>query len=300
MLRVTLEQWRMLLAVVDHGGFNQASKVIHKSQSSIHHAVSKIEYGLGVNLFNVVGRKLVLTEQGETLYRRAQYLVSEANKIEHVGRNLASGVESELRIAVDSIFPSQNLYCVLEPIFKSHPEVRLELIETVLSGSRELLEQSKVDLAITGQPVKGGWNQPLLDVEFIAVSAPNHALQKSKRKMTYEDLKTYRQIVVRDSAKQAEADDGWLEAEQRWTVSNLSTSIQLIRDGHGFAWLPETLIGEHLKDGSLVPLPLGDKSNRTAHLFLSCIDWDALGPMTQEMAELLMKMCQRSPDKRVA
>ena len=300
MLRVTLEQWRMLLAVVDHGGFNQASKVIHKSQSSIHHAVSKIEYGLGVNLFNVEGRKLVLTEQGETLYRRAQYLISEANKIEHVGKNLASGVESELRIAVDSIFPSENLYAVLEPIFKSHPETRLELVETVLSGARELLEKGEVDIAIGGQPLKGGWNQPLMDVEFVAVAAPSHPLQKAGRKLTYEDLKTYRQIVVRDSARDVAADSGWLEAEQRWTVSNLSTSIKLIRDGHGFAWLPMTLIEKHLDDGSLKRLPMGEQSSRIANLQLSCIDWDALGPMTQKLAEMLLEICQESPDKQVA
>lgn len=300
MLRVTLEQWRMLLAVVDHGGFNQASKVIHKSQSSIHHAVSKIEYGLGVNLFNVEGRKLVLTEQGETLYRRAQYLISEANKIEHVGKNLASGLESELRIAVDGVFPSENLYAVLEPIFKSHPEMRLELIETVLSGARELLEKGEVDIAIGGQPLKGGWNQPLMDVEFVAVAAPNHPLQKAGRKLTYEDLKTYRQIVVRDSARDVSTDSGWLEAEQRWTVSNLATSVKLIRDGHGFAWLPMTLIEHHLDNGSLKRLPMGDKSSRVANLQLSCIDWDALGPMTQKLAEMLLEICQESPDKRVA
>ena len=45
MLRITLEQWRMFLAVVEHGGFNQASEAVFKSQSSIHHAVKKIEEG---------------------------------------------------------------------------------------------------------------------------------------------------------------------------------------------------------------------------------------------------------------
>ena len=50
MLRITLEQWRMFRAVVDHGGFNQAAQKIHKSQSSIHNAVSKIEASLNVKL----------------------------------------------------------------------------------------------------------------------------------------------------------------------------------------------------------------------------------------------------------
>ena len=39
MLKSTLEQWRMFKAVVDAGGFNQAAAEVHKSQSSVHHAV---------------------------------------------------------------------------------------------------------------------------------------------------------------------------------------------------------------------------------------------------------------------
>ena len=57
MYKVTLEQWRMFVAVVKYGGFNQASVVIHKSQSSIHHAVQKLEESLDIKLLEVIGRK---------------------------------------------------------------------------------------------------------------------------------------------------------------------------------------------------------------------------------------------------
>ncbi|WP_315982943.1 LysR family transcriptional regulator [Aliamphritea spongicola] len=46
-MRVTLEQWRMLKAVVDHGGFAHAAAAVHKSQSSINHAIHKMEDQLG-------------------------------------------------------------------------------------------------------------------------------------------------------------------------------------------------------------------------------------------------------------
>ena len=46
MLKATLEQWRMFKAVVDAGGFNQAAQLVHKSQSSVHHAVQKLETAL--------------------------------------------------------------------------------------------------------------------------------------------------------------------------------------------------------------------------------------------------------------
>lgn len=297
MLRVTLEQWRMFLAVVKYGGFNKAAKHIHKSQSSIHHAVSKIESSLGVNLFDVEGRTLHLTDAGHTLHRRAEYLVSEAGKIETVGKGIASGIETEVTLAVDGIFPQDILGEVLESLSEQFPDVRLELFESVLSGARELLEDGVVDLAIGGQPLPKGWNQPLLEIDFVPIAAPNHPLITQDRSITYEDLKTYRQIVVRDSAKEESMDDGWLEAEQRWTVSHLATSIKLIRTGHGFAWLPLSLIQKRLARGELAIIPMSGRASRTAPLYLSCKDWDGLGIAAKTCAESFIDTCNEDDDR---
>ena len=105
MLKSTLEQWRMFKAVVDAGGFNQASLVVHKSQSSVHHAVQKLENAIGVVLFENSGRKVKLSPQGEVMYRRATFLLDEAQKLESIAYSLRSGTETTLRVAVDIIFP---------------------------------------------------------------------------------------------------------------------------------------------------------------------------------------------------
>ncbi|MEL0036090.1 MAG: LysR family transcriptional regulator [Gammaproteobacteria bacterium] len=295
MLRVTLEQWRMFLAVVKYGGFNKAAKHIHKSQSSIHHAVSKIETSLGVNLFDVEGRTLHLTDAGHTLHRRAEYLVAEAGKIETVGKGIASGIETEVKLAVDGIFPQDILGAVLESLSNQFPDVRLELHETVLSGARELLENGEVDIAIGGQPLTKGWNQPLLEIDFVPVASPDHPLTRKDRSVTYEDLKSYRQIVVRDSATDDSKDDGWLEAEQRWTVSHLATSIRMIKSNHGFAWLPISLIQGPLDRGELAIIPMSGRVSRTASLFLSCKDWDGLGIAAKACAESFIDTCADDP-----
>ena len=77
-LRITLDQWRAFLAVVDAGGYAQAAAALHKSQSTVSYAVRKIESLLGVKVFEIKGRKAVLTEAGRVLHRRAQTLVEEA------------------------------------------------------------------------------------------------------------------------------------------------------------------------------------------------------------------------------
>src|SRR5438270_722954 len=76
--RITLDQWRALVAVVDKGGYAKAAAALHKSQSSVTYGVQQLESQLGVKAFKIAGRKAELTSTGELLYRRARYLLDEA------------------------------------------------------------------------------------------------------------------------------------------------------------------------------------------------------------------------------
>ena len=61
----TFEQWRIFQAVVDEGGYAQAAEKLNKSQSSLNHAVAKLQQSLGVALLEVQGRKAYLTAEGQ-------------------------------------------------------------------------------------------------------------------------------------------------------------------------------------------------------------------------------------------
>ncbi|MCW8090275.1 LysR family transcriptional regulator [Alteromonas sp. ASW11-130] len=282
MLKATLEQWRMFKAVVEAGGFNHAAVLVNKSQSSVHHAVNKLEESLGVPLFENDGRKIKLSEEGKLLLSRATCLLEEAKKLESVAHGLQHGVESQLRIAVDLVFPADILNNVLDTVSQKYPYLRIELIESVLSGANSLLDSGQVDLAICPFPHPDGFTEELCNICFVAVASPAHPLNNLRPPLTVKDLKTHRQIVVRDSSSQRKTDSGWLGAEQRWTVSHISTSIEMIKSGLGFAWLPERSIKTYLDEGTLVKLPLKQGSSRQATLHLCFEDGEQLGPAARE------------------
>ena len=182
--RITLEQWRALQAVVDAGGYAQAAAKLHKSQSAITYAVQKIEALLKLKIFELRGRKARLTGSGEVLYRRAKGLLEEAESLEGAGRQLAQGWESELRLAVEIIFPTWLLLRCFGLFAQEHPETRIELYETVLSGTDEALMQRRVDLAICSLVPPGFMGDALMPMRFIAAAHPDHPLHKLKRKLT--------------------------------------------------------------------------------------------------------------------
>nr|WP_300315751.1 LysR family transcriptional regulator [Halomonas sp.] len=295
MSRVTLAQWRMLAAVVDHGGFARAAQAIHKSPSTLNHAVHKLEEQLGVKVFEPEGRQVRLTEAGQLLLRRARQLLDEVDALEDVAAQLREGEEAEVVLCVDQIFPSSALAWAMEAFSVSYPHVRLQLHETVLNGGVEMLVAGQADLLVSGFAAAGHLGEPLVMVRFIAVAHPDHPLHALDRQLNLRDLKHYRQIVVRDSAQGKGRDAGWLEAEQRWTVSHISTSLDMIERNLGFAWLPETRIRRHLDDGRLLPLPLEAGGVREAPMLLIHQDLDRAGPATRAMASLLRESVSTCP-----
>src|SRR4051812_26278939 len=152
---VTLEQWRVFVAVVDSGGYAQAAEALHKSQSALTYAVQKLESQLGVKAFELQGRKAVLTPTGRLLYRRAHALLEEASGVERAARSLSAGWEAEIRLVVEILFPTWLLLQCLDAFGRESPHTRIEVFESVLGGAGEALLQGQADLAIAPQVPPG-------------------------------------------------------------------------------------------------------------------------------------------------
>lgn len=286
--RVTLEQWRTLQAVVDHGGFAQAADALHRSQSSVSYTVARMQEQLGVPLLVIEGRKAVLTEAGEVLLRRSRTLVQQASQLEMLALNMDQGWEPEVRLVVDAAFPTQRLATALKAFMPLSQGCRVQLREEVLSGVEDCLLDDAADLAISGMSIAGYLPQQINQVEFIAVAHPEHALHQLQRNLTHDDLQTQLQVVIRDSGHHP-VDSGWLGAEQRWTVTSISTAASLVASGLGFAWLPHHAIDQQLQQGQLLPLPLQQGTHRSHYMYLYANKDKPLGPATRILADLLIE-----------
>jgi DNA-binding transcriptional LysR family regulator len=248
--------------------------------------VQKIESLLGVKLFEVQGRKAVLTATGRTLYRRARVLLAEAAGLESAAQRLSAGWEAELRIVMDQLFPTAVMLLALERFGAESPHTHIELVESVISGTQEALLNRQTDLAIGPEIPAGFLGEPLLRMRLIAVAHPEHPLHKLGRDITYDDLRVHRQLVVRESGAERRT-RLLVEATQRWTVSHMATSIHAVRLGYGYAWLAEEKIGEELRNAALEPLPLREGPERYAQLYLVFGNRELAGPGALRLAALI-------------
>jgi DNA-binding transcriptional LysR family regulator len=284
--RITLDQWRALVAVVDEGGYAKAAAALHKSQSAVTYAMQQIEAQLGVKAFRIEGRRAQLTPTGRSMYRRARYLLDEAAALEQSTVRLSAGWEAEVRIAVEVALPTWLLLASLDRFGKEGPHTRIEVIEIVLGHQTDTLASGQADLGIFGRVPSGHVGEPLMRLRFVPVASPKHPLHQLGRPVTMRDLRKHRHLVVRESSVERPTAAS-LESTQRWTVGHLSTSIEAARAGYGFAWLPEEKIRAELQQGRLKPLPLRDGAERFEDLYLIYADREHAGPATLRLAQIL-------------
>lgn len=299
--RVTLDQWRALVAVVDADGYAQAAEQLHRTQSTVSYAVRKIEEQLGIEVFELEGRRAILTDAGRVLYRRGKALLRESERVERTAAALAEGQEAELRLAVEIIFPTWLLLECLQRFAEERPETRIELYESVLGGTAELLGEGQVQLAICSPVPPGYVGDPLMHVRFIAVAAPSHPLHRLDRTLTHQDLREYRHLFIRDTATRRGTDTPHEITGQRWTVSHKATSIRAACMGLGFAWFAEDLIREELASDQLRPLPLSEGAERWATLYLATADPDTVGPGARRLVDIIREAVATSAtgDERI-
>ncbi len=284
---ITLEQWRVLITVVDAGGYAQAAEILNKSQSAVTYAVQKIESLLDVKAFEIQGRKAILTPTGQMLYRRRLALISEASDLEKAAHTLSAGWEAEIYLAAEILFPSRLLLTCLNRFGEESPQTRIELIESVLGGTADALLKGEADLVISPQQPVGFLGELLMRIQLIAVAHANHPLHQYGRELTYQDLRAYRHFVVRDSGSKRDRNAATVDVEQRWTVSQVATSIQAVSMGYGFAWLPEEHIREELKMGILRPLKLREGGTLEVPLYLILANPDFVGSGVKHLAEII-------------
>ena len=284
--RITLDQWDVLVSVVESGGYAKAAERLHKSQSTLTYAIKKLESLLGVKVFELQGRKAALTPTGKLLYRRAKTLLENTARLETAARELAKGWEPEIRIAVDILFPTWLLLQSFGEFCAERPDTHLELYETVLGGTEEALAARHVEFAIATRVPQGFAGDILMPVRALCVAAPTHPLHRLGRELTLEDLRPHRHILIRDSGEARVRPTGWLN-ELRLTVSNKATAIHAVAAGMGYAWYPEHWVREELERGALKPLPLREGAEKAGTLYLVFADRETAGPGALRLAELI-------------
>ena len=263
-MKLTLDALRVMDAIDQAGSFAGAGELLFRVPSAITYSVRKLEDDLGVAIFDRSGRKAQLTEAGRVLLERGRRLLIEAEDLEDRVRRMATGWESEIRIAVDDIIGVSRLMPLLTQFYadarESTPRVRL--LTEVYGGPTDALAAGRADLAIgvTGElPQEPAMRSQTLGwVRFLFCVSADHPLVGYPDPITADVLRQYRAVVVSDTSRTLPGrSSGFLPEQDVLSVPSVAAKLAAQLDGLGVGFLPSCIAGPEVTAGRLVVRDVG-------------------------------------------
>jgi DNA-binding transcriptional LysR family regulator len=286
-MRTTLDEWEILQAVIHLGGFAAAAKQLNRSQSTISYAIARLQERLGIQLFQMKGRRAHLTDLGRVLFSDVEAHLAGFHEVEQRAHSLASGGESEVRLSVDSIYPNGRLFAALAEFARRFPYVQTKLRQSTFLSADSEFSVHNAQLCITGLVSREFFIKPILNIRMIAVASKNHPLLAVKRKLNRPDLMQHTLVAIEGTASGTPKHQPRVPAQRVLQVTSIEAAIDAIRSGLCFGWLPKYCIESELNDGDLVPLRLPAGGTREVRLNLVCKDVSSLSRELNVLGDLL-------------
>lgn len=267
---LTPDALSLLQAVAQTGSFAAAARELGLVPSAVTYRIRQIEDALDVLLFDRSSRQARLTDAGAELLREGGRLLQEIDAVANRVRRVATGWESQLTIAVDTIISCATVMELAQAFFELAPTTRLRLRDESLSGTLEALTSGLADLAIgvsqESGTAAGVQSLPLGDVDFVFVVAPHHPLAREKEPLSDELRQKHRAIAVADSVQRGTgATIGLLAGQDVLTVPSMAAKLDAQLRGLGGGFVPEPMARTCIERGTLVVKTV-QRSPRIAHM----------------------------------
>ena len=252
------DKLRVFHAAAEAGSFTHAAETLRLSQSAISRQVSALEHDVGVPLFHRPARGLVLTEQGEILFRTAHDVLMKLETVKNRLTETKDRPSGPLRVTTTVGLGAGWLTERVPEFLELYPDIQLQLI---LANEELDLTMRHADCAIRmRQPQQPDLIQRRIFTVHFHIFAAASYIEKHGKPASLADLDNHRIVSFGEPVPSQISDVNWLETAGRSDGSKRS-AVLLINDilsmkravqrGAGIAILPDYLVD---KDSGLVQI----------------------------------------------
>ncbi len=240
------DKLRVFHEVAEAGSFTHAGDVLNLSQSAVSRQISALEQSLGTPLFHRHARGLILTEQGETLYRTAHEVSAQLVKVQSQLEENKERPQGPLKISTTVAFGSVFLAPRIKEFLTRYPDIEVSLVlaDTELDLS---MRQADVAIRLTAPTQPDLVQRHLLTLRYHIYAAPEY-LQRHGMPKSPKDLDQHQIVVYGDDARPPVANLNWLlEAGRKdgtlrkpvLRVNSIYGILRAVQSGLGLGALPE-------------------------------------------------------------
>jgi len=258
MLPLNFNHLYYFYAVAKAGSFSEAARELNVSQSSISVQIRQFENYLGHTLFNRLKKGVERTESGEVVFQFAEELFHDVDRIWNDLEAMERQIKGNLSIGTIDSFGIYTLPGVLKEFTARFPEVKVAVHFGAPRQLAEMLQTGKVDIAVlTSSRRYGGLTSVALrEMKMFLVAPPGHPLATAGT-VNPRELENHPFIGYEEGSETRMMMDAFfrrmsLSIEYALESSNVATVKHMVMADLGLSVLPETAVGEEIRDGRLV------------------------------------------------
>ena len=197
---MNLRDLHYLVALAEHRHFGRAAEASFVSQPTLSTQIKKLEDELGVALVERTPRKVLLTETGREIARRARGVLSEIDEIKAIAQRTRDPESGSLRLGV---FPTLGPYLLphLVPLVRTRfPRLELLLVEEKTEQVIRMLREGALDAGVLALPLHEDSLQSefLFEEPFVLAVPEDHPLAGKKQRLKLSDLEDENLLLLED------------------------------------------------------------------------------------------------------
>lgn len=252
---LSLDQLLTFLAAADEGSFSAAGRKLGRSQSVVSQTLANLEGQLGVRLFDRTGRYPVLTKAGAALLADARSITRQVGTLKAKARAMGGGLEPELAVAVDVMFPIAVFAHAVRDFRGAFPETPLRVDVEGLGAAVKPVLDGRCSFAVTGflpDVSPDLVEEHLLSIRLVTVVAAGHPLARETAPIPRERLAEHVQLVLTDRSDLTKGQDFGVVGRKPWRLADMGAKRVFLLAGLGWGHMPLHLVEEDLAAGRLV------------------------------------------------
>lgn len=178
-----LRHIRYFVALAYELHFTRAAERVHVTQSTLSHQIKKLEEELGQPLFDRVGKKVMLTEAGESFRSYAINALQELDKGTSAIKAITTKLTGEIVVATTHTFNLNLIPKCIAMFAVLHPDVKVKIKELTAEEIQNFLTSGEVDLGITYELHRDSHLhfEPLYEEEMVLIINKSHPFCQRKR-----------------------------------------------------------------------------------------------------------------------
>ncbi|CAI2389201.1 LysR family transcriptional regulator [Alteromonas macleodii] len=264
---------RIVRAIDAEGTMTEAAKSLFLTQSALSHAMKKLEAHFDVPLWKKDGRRLTLTQAGQSVLGLAHRVLPQFEHTEAQLRRFADGKQGILRIGMECYPCFEWLLKVVAPFLKAFPDVDVDVRRAFSFGGLQALHGYDIDILLTPDPLslETITYTPVFEYEQVLVMDKHHPLAE-KPFVTPNDLSNETLITYPVELSRLDVFTHFLTpanctVRQHKTIETTEIILQMVAAGRGVTALPKWLIDESKESDLLTCRSLGEQGvSKTLYL----------------------------------